>query len=301
MGSHARAHKTWSQEAEQMTAQNMKRVTKGMAVLGIAALSVTLGVAGCGAKRLSSKWRDRTVTIDAVNNEWQGTITDFEEEQVSVGLLNDDQYLYIGLVFMDPQVQAQALTKGLTFWFDASGKRKKTFGIHYPLEMPEEDRAWFIRALMDGENPDSLTRVFSALPATMELLTQETGPKLSVPINGSDIKVAAKAYRGWLVYELMVPLAASATVPHAIGARPGQAIAVGIEAPAMSRPTGRPAGGRGPGGMGGEPPRGGGGPPGGGGFPGGGRGPGGPGGGPDRREPLNLWTTIELSAPTQAK
>ncbi len=296
-------------------------ISRGAMRLGMAALALAIGVAGSGAKQLESKWRNVDVKVDGQGTEWDGATTDFNDEQLTLGLRNDGEYLYVGLFVQNPFTQSQILTSGFTIWFDPAGGTAKTFGIRYPLGVPVNVRSAFVRALMDGENADSLAKVYAALPDKMELLDSAEGRGVSVPVRDHGIEVAARAEHDLLVYELKVPLVASADAPRAIGVQPGQKIAIGIETaqvmghrerqggrgsgegggPGGGEHRGGPEGGgqggegRGPGGDSGGRGGHGGGPRGGRGFPGGG-GPGGPGGGPDQAGRLSLWTTVKLSA-----
>ncbi len=58
---------------------------------------------GCGNSKLelNSNWRDREITIDGKNAEWLGTMLFFEEDNVSVGLLNDENFFYICMIVED--------------------------------------------------------------------------------------------------------------------------------------------------------------------------------------------------------
>lgn len=267
-------------------------LARGAGTLTIAALAVALGAASTGAEKLKSQWRDTEVAIDAQATEWEGAITEFEDEQIGVGVRNDLENLYVALIVANERTEMEVLTRGCTVWFDPKGKEAKTFGIRFPLGLAGKDRMAFGRALMEGGNVDSLVAVYKVLPPNIELLAGADAPGVSAPTRDRGIEVAARAERGRLIYELKVPLAASETAPHAVGVQPGKAFAIGIETPERTGPPrGGPSdGGRGPGGGGMER----GGPP-----PGGGPGGGGPGrpGGPGAPERLNLWITVQLSAP----
>lgn len=280
------------------------RITRGAVALSVAVLAATIGAASCGAEKLKSQWRDMDVAIDGQSTEWDGAIHDFSDEQIGVGVRNDLEHLYVALIIGNARTQSEALSRGFTVWFDPTDKQVRTFGIRYPLGVADKDRPAFIRALMDGEDFDSLMTTYKALPARMELLASAEGPAVSAPTNDHGIEVAARIDHGLLIYELKVPLTASAQAPRAIGAQAGKAFAVGIETPEMiAPPSGRPGGERGPGGggPGGGGGMGRGGPPPGGGGPGGGMPPGGPGGGPAAPERLSLWTTVKLSASPETK
>jgi hypothetical protein len=309
-----------TQEAVDMNRSITGLISRAAMRSGMAALALAISVTASGAKQLESKWRNADVKVDGQGTEWDGATTDFNDEQLTLGLRNDAEYLYVGLFVENPFTQSQILTSGFTIWLDPAGGTAKTFGIRYPLGVPANVRSAFVRALMDGEDADSLAKVYAALPDKMELLDSAEGPGVLVPVRDHGIEVAARAEHNLLIYELKVPLVASADAPRAINAQPGKKIAIGIETAQMmgrhDRQGGRdPGEGGGPGGgghRGGSGGPDGGGPGGGGagggsgrrgghgGGPGGGRGfpdggSGGPGGGPDQAGRLSLWTTVKLS------
>jgi hypothetical protein len=301
----------------------------GYGILAISmAMFAAVPVAGCGGEKFWSRWSGGPVTIDAQNTEWDGAITYFEDEQISVGLQNDDSYLYVALFTEDRAALAQVLTGGFTIWFDPTGKKEKQFGIKYPRTLKEEERRLLLPPPGRGSKPDSLGPVFKDLPKELEIVDPKGGAGHVLKLGEGGIEVAMNLSKGLLAFELKVPFHMTAETPYAIGASEKGTLAVGIETAQMTRPAGRPKGGRGAEGLGGDMGEGdaasgmgggpgGGGPgggmgggPGGGGMGGGpgggmggpgGRGPGGPGGRPGASEPLNLWISVLLSTAPASK
>lgn len=56
-----------------------------------------------------------------------------EDKRTSVAVFNDSEYVYIGLVTADRDLQRLITRAGVTWWFDREGGDKKTFGVHYPI------------------------------------------------------------------------------------------------------------------------------------------------------------------------
>ena len=99
-------------------------------------LLVVLLLGGCGGtETLQSKSLDRDITVDGAVADWQGALTPIEKKNLSLGLLNDGEFLYVSLVSRDRQVVSQMMSRGFTIWFDAEGGKEKTFGIE-PLRTP---------------------------------------------------------------------------------------------------------------------------------------------------------------------
>lgn len=301
-----------------MTSQGSRIGSLAVWIAAIVAVAIT----GCGGEKFWSRWSGGPVTIDAQNTEWDGAITYFKDQQISVGLQNDDTYLYIALFTEDRGAFAQVLAGGFTIWFDPTGKKEKQFGIRYPRTLKEEERRLLMPPPGKGDKPDFLGQAFKDLPKELEIVDPNGGAGRVLRLGQGEIEAAMNLSNGLLAFELKVPFHKTAETPHAIGALEKGILAVGIETAEMTRPAGRPKGGRGgegpggdmgeggpEGGMGGGPGGGMGGGPGGGmgGGPGGGmggpggRGPGGPGGGPGANKPLNLWISVLLSTAPASK
>ena len=68
-----------------------------------ALVAATLSLAAaCKQVELASVWATDGVEVDGVNDEWIGAITYFEKQDVTVGLLNGDEFLYVSLVTSSP-------------------------------------------------------------------------------------------------------------------------------------------------------------------------------------------------------
>jgi len=83
----------------------------------------------CNNIELNSKWRDREISIDGMQFEWENALLNIKNEKINLGLLNDDEYLYICLVPLDQDIIRQAMTQGFTVWFEPNGNPKKKLGI----------------------------------------------------------------------------------------------------------------------------------------------------------------------------
>ena len=86
-----------------------------------ALVAATLGLAAaCKEVELASGWAAGGIEVDGVDDEWTGATTYFEKQDVTVGLLNDEEFLYVSLVTSGP-VGRQAMATSLTVWFDPDG------------------------------------------------------------------------------------------------------------------------------------------------------------------------------------
>ena len=90
--------------------------------------------------KLASAWPDREISIDGKAPEWAGREAYYSEDDgFKIGFFNDADYLYVYLATWNRQKQAQILMNGLTVWIDATGRKKQTFGINYPMKRSMPD------------------------------------------------------------------------------------------------------------------------------------------------------------------
>lgn len=250
----------------------------------VLALVAMLFFHSCETIQFQSGWRTEEIAIDGKSDDWREHLKYFEEENIFLGLLNDEKDLYICMTSADRIRQVQIMGRGFILWFDPAGGKKKAFGIRFPVGRqefvpPSEDEGW------PGERPRRLPR---QTPVELEILESGKDAPLRMKIEEArGISVDVTASLGMVVYELKVPLARGEETPYAVGAKPGATVGVGFEIPEMDRDARRQRmPGTGPGGM----------------MPGGRRGGIGVGmggmrmGGRGLPERMKAWATVRLSA-----
>ncbi len=242
-----------------------------------------------------STWAQGPIAADGSEDDWAGLLTEFEQYDLSLGLLNDDEFLYVSLV-SDGVVAQQVMAAGLTVWLEPAERRGGKYGIRYPTP-PDVANLGTARVAVSGgqtgRGPGGPGTPSSARLRQVDLL----GPgdlgerRLPLPVGGG-LEVAVQRNGPTLVYELRVPLARDVNHRMGLGVIPGETIRVGFETVNLRDLLG--GGPRFPGRPGNF---GGGGGPGGGGSGGLGRtfGGGRGGGRAERADPLELWATVELS------
>jgi hypothetical protein len=250
-------------------------------------------LSGCsqGKLELNSDWLDREIIVDGKSDDWLGAMYYFEDENISLGLLNDENFLYACLIAEDQFIRTQVMRQGLTLWFDPDGGKKKTFGIKYPLGRQAGDRSMrpgFPARREEGERGQEQFRErFKEAMTELEILGPEKDESKRMSVEeAKGIKIIVRPLSGMLVYELKVPLLRSEEYPYAVGAKAGDTIGIGFLSPKLKtgpqrwRPGGGwPGGGRG--GLGGMP--------GGRGMPGGGRMSG-------MSRTIKVWAIVQLAA-----
>jgi hypothetical protein len=264
----------------------------------LAVVLVGVLVAGCGSEEVVSVSLDREITVDGDSDDWQGILRFNEDANLSYGLANDENVMYIVIVVGDRDVRRQIIMSGLYLWFDPAGEESRRFGLRFPIGLQEDVED--MMAMMREQDPNKLAESFDETVKEFLVIGPHDTDWRRAGVNTVDgIEMAATADASKLVLEFMVPVTNDGQYGYGIGAVPGDAISLGVQTPEFDRDAMRQqmqsdAGGRG--GKGG----GGGGAHGGGGRGGGGRG--GMGGGgtsgtqrPDVPDPIKVWTTVRLA------
>jgi len=197
-----------------------------------AVLLLFLGASGCGEPVLSSGWAAPDLTIDGKLDDWGSTLNYFEEQRVTLGVRNDDQYLYICVNSTNSALLMRALVQGLEVWVDPKGGRAKSFGIRYPLGVREMD--FDIGHEGRRYDPRDLARKYKDGPDELRVFTGPDESHLAKPGEGG-IRVAMGRPENDLSCELRFPLSPREGEPHAIGARPGALLGIGFMIPGPGR------------------------------------------------------------------
>jgi hypothetical protein len=237
----------------------------------------------CNNLELQSRWRNRDIIIDGNHTEWEGALKYSEKERATVGIFNDDEYIFLCLLSADQQVLMQAMAAGFTLWFEGSGKKDEKLGIRFPTGGASSPRQGF-RGDRERDNPNRIGE-FLREQSKIEIVLGERREKLGLSeLDEYDLAVKIGQHLGRMVYEIRVPLHGSDKAPYAINARAGKPVKVGfelgkLEMPEMERPP--RGGGMGKGGM----------------RPGGGMGRGGSRGGESQERPpeFKFEVSVELA------
>jgi hypothetical protein len=211
----------------------------------LAALLLFLGASGCGEPVLPAGWAGQDLTIDGKLGDWGSTLNYFEEQRVTLGVRNDQRYLYICVNSTDSGLLMRALVQGLEVWVDPSGGKAKSFGIRYPLGVREMD--FDIGHEGRRFDPRDLARKYEGGPDELRVFTGPGESHLAKPGEGG-IQVAMGRPENDLSCELRLPLSAREGEPNAIGARPGALLGIGFVIPeqghgSFRRGLGSPSGG----------------------------------------------------------
>lgn len=109
----------------------MKAEQKKHFILGLSAI-IMISI-GCAQSNIKSLWRDREIAIDGDQAQWSSDLVIPESSEFSLGVINDESNLYLTFGTYDQSLAFKVLKFGFTVWIDPQGKKKKAFGIKYPL------------------------------------------------------------------------------------------------------------------------------------------------------------------------
>lgn len=209
----------------------MKRIgTHTMHVLLSFLFLSLLGLVSCVTTKLNSGWLDRKITVDGMTRDWLGALIPIEEKDITVGILNDENYLYLCLLSENPYLHAQFMRQGFTVWFDPTGGKNKTFGIKFPVGVDEGED--FLRSKEDEVDLEDFRRPIRGSMRELEILGPDGDKGERMPVSqAKGISVHLDASSKVLAYEIRVPLIKSETQPYAIGAKPGMTIGIGLVSP----------------------------------------------------------------------
>lgn len=247
---------------------------------------------GCNDPSLKSVWKE--AQDDNAGSPWENSLTYvLEEENVTIGIQNDADNLYIALRATNRETFMKVMRTGLIIWLDATGKKKKVFGLHYPVGAATPG-APFVPGPGAAESPGGHRKPFEALLDSMEIIGPTPNDRRRIPVlNQLGISASQINIMGTTTLDLKIPLRPTNDTPFAIGVDAGSTIGLGLETGKIDREMVKKPRREGKGGFGR-------GAPGEDGMPGGpGRGGGPPRGENERArniEPINFWAKVILAA-----
>ncbi len=185
---------------------------------------------GCTENEFTSHWRDREISVDGAQEDWQGQLTVPKDKNVALGFMNDESKLYVTLSSSDRTIMMQIMRLGFTVWFDPKGGKKEVFGVKYPTGTLGMGR----RSNMGRDGRPGLEEQVRSLPES-HLWVEVLGPgkddiaRLSV-MDTTGIRAKTElSSDGRFVYELKIPLGSSPDSHYAVNTSPGKTVGIGFE------------------------------------------------------------------------
>lgn len=230
-------------------------------------------ISGCNYYQVESIRKTRELKIDGNDEDWIDAKYYINEHDVVFGVMNDNDFLYLCFYPTTNELTRQVLSQGLTLWINNSGKRKKEYGIRFPLGMQD-----FMNQQMQKENsnksgqqgrkhkkidPAMMDQMVKSISKELEIIGPEKNKQKNIKLeNLHGLEVGIAFEKDLFAYELKIPLTDNPDFTASIGANPTSKIALGFEVPEpengamkekmkeMDGMSDRPSGGRSAGGMG---------------------------------------------------
>lgn len=221
-----------------------------VSLLPLSFLLVAVVTPAHGKSTLESRWPGDEVTVDGLVTEWSEAMTFLDREDVSIGALNDDEYLYFCMRSQSLDVNRQAVGRGLILRLTPKGGTP--LNIRFPLGMMAAGGPRGRGGGGRDRDPDQMAARLEESLSSFELFESDPEDRQRITVdNELGIELKAILTDGEFVYELKIPLRHSDAHPYAIGSDAGGIIAVDLRNPEIDREAMRDrAGGGGPGGMG---------------------------------------------------
>lgn len=195
----------------------------------VSLVSVLLFLSGCSSTTLlRSSWDNPHIIVDGKENDWNGGIAYLPDDNVSVGVRNDSDNVYLIFKTTARQQSFQFFGLGFTVWFDPTGGDDKIFGIHFPLG--RAGRGEFQPSQQgQEESAEEREKMMQEMESQLEIIDKrKSGPIQLTSVEAKGIELYIKNYQDYLVYEMKVPLHTSEATPYAINTT-GTTIGVGFE------------------------------------------------------------------------
>ena len=261
-------------------------------------VSVIITLVSCNGREIQSSWATEGVAVDGKVEDWNELpATYFEDENVVIGITNDDENLYLQFRTREKKYAQLMKRTGLTIYLDACGGKSKDFFVRL-VGGPEIEISQEMRPRKGQWKKPGFDGAVSP-PPRFTCFIQDVIIEKEIPFTGEQGPAAASdTSLGFYCWEASVPLCPRAVRYYGLDMQPGQKLGLGLvwgemdgmRQPERMSPNDMPNGGMGGrgGGMGG---RGGGGKAG---RDGGGMGGRGGGGGRQLPEKQEIWLKTTL-------
>jgi hypothetical protein len=152
---------------------------------------------GCSSEKFISKWSSNKILIDGNDNDWKNETKFYKDEDILVGVENDDKNLYVLFETTDKSKQMQIMHRGFIVWLDNAGGTSQVLGIKFPIGMKG--------LFYPGADMKDLEQRFS--PKELEIYSKqnESWTKMGVG-RAKGISTAIAFRNNKLVYEMSISL-----------------------------------------------------------------------------------------------
>jgi hypothetical protein len=184
----------------------------------------------CRSPVFESRWAAVPMMIDGQNTDWEVfPLYKLESLNVSLGLCNDAEYLYLLLHFEDPMFAMRVRSAGIALEFARQNKRETIFELRYM----GSDTSGAISGLRDSFwqslNPDQRARFINHQAKMNSMITVlKNGSSVQVSADSShELSAARIEHQGFFGYELKLPIQGD-DKPYSLDLGLGESCFIGI-------------------------------------------------------------------------
>lgn len=190
----------------------------------------------------NSVWAAEPPKLDGLIDDWAGVPRGLDKGlSVEYAFRNDDQNLFVLLVFKNPKLLSTIGQTGVTLYFSPEGKKDKSRGIRFIQKAVNADELIAVLEREGKELTDERKQQLRAKSAYVLYDSSIVDDKDRVlgPASGSGPSIPP-GFRpgrsgGDVVYEFRLPLVKSTDHPAGIGAAPGQSLKAGVSWGGMTK------------------------------------------------------------------
>ncbi|MFC1897994.1 hypothetical protein ACFLYJ_00315 [Candidatus Cloacimonadota bacterium] len=210
----------------------------------VIALVTIILLQGCNMIQLESMWKDREITIDGNDKDWIDAKYYLKDFNVVLGIMNDNDYLYICFYPTTQDLTKQLITQGCILWFNTDGKKKKEVGIHFPLGMQnpdmfeKKDKSSQRNPSLKDRNMEipNLENILLTLPKELEIIGPAKNDVNRIKLKDLvGLEMAINAHKGLFAYELKIPLKDNPENSISLGLDSNTEFLIGLETAKIER------------------------------------------------------------------
>ncbi len=204
---------------------------RSLSLVLVAAIVLAAGarIPAADKQEFSSRWRDRDVRIDGIDEEWRDLLQPVKGEHFSVAFQNDGDALYFCLVTTNSVAIKQIARMGLTVWLDPAGGKKKTFGARFPAHGSPRPQPGRPPGAQPPGDAASGSQPVGVRPPDIDVLGPGSKDVRQVENGNSGIIARMGGNPNLLVYEIKIPLRRTDAVVFAPDVDAGAALRVELE------------------------------------------------------------------------
>lgn len=192
---------------------------------------ITLMIIGCNRLVFESQWSEGPISVDGNDIDWETkTLHQLESMPVSLGLRNDEEFLYILLLVDNPMMSENLRASGISLWFTRENEKHPNLGLHYTgndTRRPDPDPDDSFWEYLTTDQKTRFRRRRLVLKNMIRIFQGEKAFQIS-PDGAKGPAAATVSRQRTFGYEFKIPIQTVENRPYAIESQLGESIGIGI-------------------------------------------------------------------------